>query len=292
MQQEARGRRPSDGRPRLRFGPTGTGGRKTTKIRAVRIASLRSFWRTPMTRTNTMMPFPIAILCTLALTACSGGGGGGGGELTPTAPCDPGDYRPATPNGLGVAGLMDGTWQVVSVALLPDPRTRNADVDQAYMLPDETIEFRAGLVFEGDEDPTEPGGPNGVSIPVALEFYCNEPDANVTLYGFGIQIGANTFVGQGVERMVGIFGTTGATTARAILVEETVLAGGAIPAIDRFQVVQVELEKVTSFARSPSADVPSSAASPGPSAGEASAHAFLQAARRQVLCAVGRARRG
>lgn len=64
-------------------------------------------------------------------------------------------------------------------------------------------------------------------------------------HGFGFRVGPNEALGASAIRVAAIFGTTGAMTATGMLVEEHQFAGGLVPAEDWFQVVQIELQRVS-----------------------------------------------
>lgn len=182
--------------------------------------------------------------------ACGGGGGGspaaggGGGGGNPNVPSsDPGAYRPELPQGAGVAGPMDGYWQVAAIELTPDARSRNADPEQAWLYVDEVLEFTNGVFVEDQSsDPSEPLP--GLSIPVHLDFYVNQYVQGATLYGYGVTIGDNPYIGAGWARAVAFFGTTSATTAVANVVQEDLVAGAAFPGSDMFLVARVHLVKL------------------------------------------------
>lgn len=186
-------------------------------------------------------------LCILA--ACGGGGGGGGSDAQPQGgpgipDCNPGQYLPIAPAGLGVAGLMDGIWEVVNQEIVADARTRDPDLSQARYDIGSRIEFRSGIVYEGSEPATgtEPSPSNLPQIDVVAEFLCNDLDGALSRYGFGFR-----FSGAGIPpsavRQVALFGTTGPVTAKAIVIEEQIFPF-LQPGVDRFMVYQVELTRV------------------------------------------------
>lgn len=186
------------------------------------------------------IPF-LPLLCVVAV-ACSSGGGGG----TPLQPSkDPGDYTPEVSPGIGVAGAMDGIWLVTSTSLVADARTKNPDLDEAQFLVGDVIEFREGRIYEGEDEFPEIDDPAGPQVEVVVEFAVNDPIPEGTLYGFGFRVGPNEALGAGAIRVAAIFGTTGAMTATGMLVEEHQFAGGLVPAEDWFQVVQIELQRVS-----------------------------------------------
>ncbi|MCA8976207.1 MAG: hypothetical protein KDC98_15910 [Planctomycetes bacterium] len=185
----------------------------------------------------------------MLFAACSGGSGPGGDPAAANVSCDPGDYRPQVPAGLGVAGVMNGTWRVTASELMPDARTRNPELDEGWLGSIGTdVEFRDGLRYFGDVggDPGDPGEPGDPGIPGAtstVEFYCNEQAGGLTLYGFGVRFSAPSW-GNGATRQCAIFGTTGPRSAVAVIVEEQVFATINTPGVDRFMAYRVTLEKL------------------------------------------------
>lgn len=196
-----------------------------------------------------VLPLFSLLSLSLVLAACGGGGGGGTSNVSGSQECDPGDYRPVAPAGLGVAGPMDGTWRVVASELIGDARTRNPMIFAGWLAMGDPIEFREGLKYDGD-DPAEPGSPGGPGTPsqtgltANVEFFCNEQAAGLTLYGFGFNY-VSAGSGSGAVRVCGIFGTTNANEAVGVIVDEQVYALGALPLVDRFMVYEVTLERVT-----------------------------------------------
>ncbi|MCR9248335.1 MAG: hypothetical protein NXI31_25180 [bacterium] len=189
----------------------------------------------------------------LLLTACSGGGSSDTPGVEGNLECSPGAFLPEVPSGLGVAGVMDGTWRVVTVDLLPDARTRNPDPGEGYGTVGERFTFRDGLMYfetggagsGGTTEPTNnPNLPNVPQIEVTFEFACNEVANAITLYGLGVRFADNPIFGPAVFRQCAVFGTTSATTAEAIVVEEQVV-GGLNP-VDRFTVRRLVLERDSS----------------------------------------------
>lgn len=144
---------------------------------------------------------------------------------------------------------MDGSWIVTAISLIDDPRTRNPDLDESFFLVDDEIEFRGGRIDWDEEAPPEPviTDPNGTPLPTMLEFAVNDPVAEGTLFGFGFELGPNWFFGPGAKRLAVVFGTTGPSTAVGIMVDAEQFAGGALLPVDRFQVVQIQLERTTSL---------------------------------------------
>lgn len=189
------------------------------------------------------MNIPFLPLLCVVVAACSSGGGGGGNPGQP--PKDPGAYTPAVAPGIGVAGAMDGIWLVTSTSLVADARTRNPDLDQARYLVGDVIEFRNGRLYEGEDELPEFEDPDQPDIEVVVEFAVNDPIPVGTLYGFGFQVGPNDVLGSGAIRVAAIFGTTGDQSATGMLVEEHQFVGGLAPAEDWFQVVQIELERLS-----------------------------------------------
>ena len=185
-------------------------------------------------------------------TACGGGGGGGSGNgsLGELPACDPGDFRPEIPAGLGIAGSMEGVWRVVTSDLVADPRTRDPKPDGGWINVDDQVEFRDGIVYFDTSAATgaEPttSAQNTSNTPTfegEFEFYCNENSNSITLYGFGFTMRSTISSFQATLRLGAIFGTTGATTAQCVIIEQTVVSGTP-NAEDRFMVRQLSLEKV------------------------------------------------
>lgn len=205
----------------------------------MRPPDLRRFQRT---HCRTMKISFLPLLCVVA-AACSSGGGGGGNPLQPSK--DPGVYTPEVAPGIGAAGAMDGIWLVTSTSLVADARTRNPNLDDAQFLVGDVIEFREGRVYEGEDDFPEVDDPAGPQVEVVVEFAVNDPIPEGTLYGFGFRVGPNEALGAGAIRVAAIFGTTGPMSATGMLVEEHQFAGGLVPAEDWFQVVQIELQRVS-----------------------------------------------
>lgn len=181
--------------------------------------------------------FPSTLAICFGLTAC-GGGGGGGDNLN----CDPGEYRYDPPAGIGSAGPMDGTYSIAARSLIPDPRMRNADLNEASLFEaGELIEFRDGVVYQGD-DPGDPGpGSNpDPSVSTTVEFICNDRDGPLTLYGFGARVTAPN-LGQVVARRMAVIGTVSAFGAKAYVVEEDIIP---FTATDRLMVYECDLVRL------------------------------------------------
>jgi len=180
----------------------------------------------------------VLVLAQLGLVSCSGGGGGRdpADDRTAAPGCIPPAYAPpTTATDLGVAGRMHGTWEIVDSVLLSDPRNRLPDPSATNR--SGMIEFRDGLIIEA-QDPSAP------MIPSTMEFYCNEVANDLTFYAFGVRNLANPVTGAGTTRVGGVYGTTSATTAGAIVVEEFVYPDMPTGPIDILVVLELRLRKV------------------------------------------------
>jgi len=188
-------------------------------------------------------PFLLSLLA-VAATAC-GGSSGGAPPASANPSCDPGEFLVEAPAGLGAFGPMDGVWTVVDVQLIADPRNRNPDIENAWLLPGEQLRFDNGVVVELAPDPNTGAGGSGYEPPVVsgettVEFLCNEVQQSLTVYGFGATFSGPS--GNAAARQCSLIGTTSATTARAIVVQEDIANFNIAPPFDRFMVYEVELD--------------------------------------------------
>ncbi|MCA8973937.1 MAG: hypothetical protein KDC98_04410 [Planctomycetes bacterium] len=177
-------------------------------------------------------------LLTLAFAACNSGGKGTTGENTVPL-CEPGEFRPAVPAGIGLAGLMQGTWEIDSFELMPDPRNVNAGASPPFV----RIGFNDGVVSwpDGAYPVNEPGAPRSDDVTLDTDFYCNEVSNSVTFYAFGTTWSNSRTGLNGATRLGAVIGTTNTTSAEAIVIEQQVVRGAY--EVDRFAVWHVELRQ-------------------------------------------------
>lgn len=180
------------------------------------------------------------------LPACGGGGGGGGGPGNQQVPPsgNHGAFLPSVPPTLGVAGVMDGDYEVVAIEVLADARNRAASEDRAPHGIGEVLTFRNGVLDEEDES-SGPAEPGGATIPGTLDFYANELRGTVTVYCLGVTIGDNPWIGPGSVRIGMIVGTTAPDLAEAYALEEDLLPRAPFGAVDHFGSYRLRLQRVT-----------------------------------------------